>query len=173
MKLTFGENKVYSRGFSKILGVLGISSFFGGGGFGTLWVGGPRPRRGFRKEVTLSFYRRRHLNQNVTATKNTYPQTYFRQKKPRVRKIVCLQFWGRKMAAPISRAPGIFCVLSAGEPPGPENSSFYGGGVFWVLGGRGGRADFNFNGRGFFLRNYGEQNSLRVKMPPGTKPIHQ
>ena len=51
------------------------------------------------------------------------------------------------MAAPILWAPGKNCVLSAGKPPCPKNSSFWGGGLWGFLGGE---CRFFLLARGFF-----------------------
>ena len=70
-------------------------------------------------------------------------------KKPRVRKIFCTQFWGRKWLREFYGR--LECLRSfCRNTSMPINFLLLGGRVYWVLGGGGGSADFIFMGAGIF-----------------------
>ena len=72
------------------------------------------------------------------------------QKKPRVRKMFCPQFWGRKWLCQFyGRLEK--CVHSAGKNHAHKIPRFRGGGVFWVFWGGGGKCRFYFYGREDFF----------------------
>ena len=78
------------------------------------------------------------------------PKSQICQKNPRVRKIFCPQFRGRKW---LRQFYGHLekCVLSAGKALSIKFRVLGGGGVFWVFGGGGGECRFFFMGARIFL----------------------
>ena len=91
------------------------------------------------------------------------------QKRPRVHKIVCPRFWGRKWLRQFYGRLGFFCALSAGKPPCPQIPSFFGGrGLFWVF--ARGSASFICMGGGILLI-YPIESSNRITIFMSCTPI--